>query len=82
MSKVSCCSGVTAMGRPGYRPRARAASRPARVRSRMRSRSRCASAPRIVTRENTLYPGRNFVEVYIVKDGQVRAMDRHGVPIE
>ncbi|MCV7471909.1 nucleotidyltransferase [Micrococcus luteus] len=33
-------------------------------------------------RENTLYPGRHFVEAYIVKDGQVRAMDRHGVPIE
>ncbi|WP_350270234.1 cyclic GMP-AMP synthase DncV-like nucleotidyltransferase [Brevibacterium sp. CBA3109] len=33
-------------------------------------------------RENTLYPGRHYVEAYIVKDGQVRAMDRHGVPIE
>jgi hypothetical protein len=33
-------------------------------------------------RENTLYPGSHYVEAYIVKDGQVRAMDRHGVPIE
>lgn len=33
-------------------------------------------------RENTLYPGHHYVEAYIVKDGQIRAMDRHGVPIE
>jgi len=33
-------------------------------------------------RENTLYPGHHYVEAYIVKDGHVRAMDHHGVPIE
>jgi len=39
-------------------------------------------AGRRTKRENTLYPGRHYVEAYIVKDGQVRAMDRHSVPIE
>jgi hypothetical protein len=39
-------------------------------------------AGRRTKRENTLYLGRQYVEAYIVKDGQVRAMDHHDVPIE
>jgi len=32
--------------------------------------------------ETTSYRGRHYVEVYVVKNGQVLAMDRHDVPIE
>ena len=32
--------------------------------------------------ETTLYSGRHYVEVYIVKNNQVLAIDRHDVPIE
>lgn len=32
--------------------------------------------------EPTLYRGRHYVEVYVVKNGEVLAMDRHDVPIE
>ena len=49
LARIACAaetfSGVSAIGRPPVRPRARAAVRPARVRSRMISRSNSARAP-------------------------------------
>jgi hypothetical protein len=32
--------------------------------------------------ETTQYRGRHYVEVYVVQDGRVLAMDRHDVVIE